>query len=455
MRYRILTLSLLQWISIVSFLTFPLWGWGIVFALLVLLISFFTRELMASLCVSIFLLSALLGAQLHIDSLEHNKIHLWANSQEFISYQCTLRTDPHQLPSKVKYGKVTPGNYTALCELLNVSFKNKYEVEHLPVRIVSHFPIEQSVGESVEGFGELFTTAEVDVAAQIYSRNSLSLISPGNSFTSWVNEFRVRFSRLCGRIHGDVGALIPGLIDGDTSRESGVFLISMQRSGLTHLTAVSGENFTIVVVAILWLLTRTLPFYRLRYAIVAASCLLFIFIARPSPSVMRAAIMIAFYLWGKIKGYQIDPVPTLGLAILLLISSNPFEALDPGFALSSLATLGILLIFPRVDSWSQRHHLRRKMLHKYLSSPLLLAITANLFTAPIAVSLSGYFSWSSIPSNVIIEPLVAPVTIFGALSALFTLISPAISYLFLLCCYPFTWSIVEIAHFFGKLPTWG
>jgi competence protein ComEC len=41
-------------------------------------------------------------------------------------------------------------------------------------------------------------------------------------------------------------------------------------------------------------------------------------------------------------------VPSLGLAISFLILMDPFQAIDPGFALSVAATAGILLLAPKL-----------------------------------------------------------------------------------------------------------
>ena len=455
MRYRVISLAILQWIITVLFLTTS-WKTALIIYALFLIASFFIfLDLRTILCCMIFTATSIVVLHIHHLSLINTPIHSLAKNGEYISYQCELRSDPHQLPDKMEYGKTSRGNFTSLCSLSHFSQGGKEQSAHLPVRIVSRPPILGTVGEKVEGFGQLFPTTEKAVATLIYSRNGVSKVASANGFNEWVNHFRENFSHFASQIRGDAGALIPGLIIGDTSRESHTLLQQMQRAGLTHLTAVSGENFTIIVVAFLWVLMKIFPFFRTRYLIVGIACLIFIFIARPSPSVMRASIMISLLLLGKAKGFSVDPIPTLGAAILILISVNPFEALDPGFALSSLATLGILLLYPRLERWSVARWRGEGRIHRYLFAPLLLAITANLFTAPIAISLSGYFSWTAIPSNALIEPLVAPVTVFGCLALIFAQFSPAIAHLLLFCCLPFSWSIVKLAGVFSHLPTIG
>ena len=76
---------------------------------------------------------------------------------------------------------------------------------------------------------------------------------------------------------GDAGALIPGMVLGDTSKQSADFKLAMKRSGLTHLVAVSGANFAIVSGFVLWLMQFL--FRNRNYRIGATALSLIFFIA--------------------------------------------------------------------------------------------------------------------------------------------------------------------------------
>ncbi|MEJ0014298.1 MAG: ComEC/Rec2 family competence protein [Actinomycetota bacterium] len=63
---------------------------------------------------------------------------------------------------------------------------------------------------------------------------------------------------------------------GDTSLESHSFVNDMLLTGLTHLTAVSGENFAIIAAFMLWFLQWIVPNLRARLLINAVVLLCFI-----------------------------------------------------------------------------------------------------------------------------------------------------------------------------------
>jgi len=234
---------------------------------------------------------------------------------------------------------------------------------------------------------------------------------------------------------------------GDTSLEKEQFVEDMRRSGLTHLTAVSGENFAIIAAFILWGLAFFVRSMRIRILITASILIAFIFLVRPSPSVMRASVMTAVLLVGKIKGERGSALPALGLAIGLLVLLDPFQAIDPGFALSVSATAGILIASDPIALYLSRFIGQSKIVEM-----LAIPIAATLFCTPLIMAISGQLSLVSLPANLLASEVVAPITIIGFIAALASPIIPGFSHLLLLLCKPFSGWIVFIAHALGSLP---
>jgi competence protein ComEC len=137
----------------------------------------------------------------------------------------------------------------------------------------------------------------------------------------------------------------------------------------------------------------------------------------------------------------------LGLAISLLILMDPFEATDPGFALSVAATAGILLLFEPVAGWLQRF-----VRYRRLAELLAISISANLICTPLTIAISGQFSIMSLPSNFLVEPVVAPITIVGFLAALIAPFATNLSYLLTLTQKPASAVVVWVATNFAKVP---
>jgi competence protein ComEC len=234
---------------------------------------------------------------------------------------------------------------------------------------------------------------------------------------------------------GNAGALIPGMVIGDVSKQSVDFKNDMRRSGLTHLVAVSGANFAIVSSFVLW--GMQFFFRRINYRLIATAISLTAFIAlvRPSPSVLRAAAMAAVLLFAHGTRQGRDSLPALGFAIGAVVIADPFQARDPGFALSVLATAGLLLLAPKIKP-------------KILAPP----IAAMVFCAPVIVSLSGYVSPMSILANLLAAPAVTPITIVGFIAALISPIAPPISGALIFLIKPFAAWIAWVARWSSQYP---
>jgi len=241
--------------------------------------------------------------------------------------------------------------------------------------------------------------------------------------------------------------LIPGLVLGDTSLESHRFVLAMLAAGLTHLTAVSGENFAIVAASLSWLLQWFISRLRVRLLISSVVLSGFIVLVRPSPSVLRAGVMVAIMVFSQARGSRASPLPALGLAISVLIFLNPFEATDPGFALSVAATAGIILFQQGIAQW-----LERLIAHPRFCEILAIPIAANILCLPIAVAISGQLSVVSLVTNVAVEPAIVPVTIIGCLAAIASPILPALGYALVSLIAPLSWWICEVAALGARVP---
>jgi competence protein ComEC len=152
-------------------------------------------------------------------------------------------------------------------------------------------------------------------------------------------------------------------------------------------------------------------------------------------------------LIAKARGVKADSLPSLGLAIAFLILMDPFQAIDPGFALSVAATAGILLFAPRLEIY-----LSERFGHEKLAQVIAIPLSATIMCTPIILAISGLFSLVSIPANVLAGPVVAPITIVGFIAAILSPIFPGISHILLLLIKPLANFIVWISNTASGLP---
>lgn len=240
--------------------------------------------------------------------------------------------------------------------------------------------------------------------------------------------------------------LLPGLVDGDTAGLDPVLAERFRLAGLTHLVAVSGTNCSLLVGAVLLVLRRTRVRPWLSAGVGVAVLLMFVVVARPSPSVLRAALMGAIALVSLATGRPRAAVPALAAAVLALLTWQPTLARSASFAMSVLATAALLVLAP---GWARA--LRDRRVPVGIAEAVAVAAAAHVVTAPIIAAISGRVSLVAIPANVIAEPVIALVTVLGFAAAVIAPLWPgAGTALAWLAGWPCRW-LVHDAEFFGGL----
>ncbi|HET9188186.1 MAG TPA: ComEC/Rec2 family competence protein [Acidothermaceae bacterium] len=207
------------------------------------------------------------------------------------------------------------------------------------------------------------------------------------------------------------GGLLPGLVDGDVSRLPPQVVADFKTTGLTHLVAVSGANVAIVLGAVLTV-ARWVGLRSRGQALAGAFAIVgFVVVARPQPSVLRAAAMGLVVVVALAAGRRRRALPALCAAVLLLVCLDPTLARSVGFALSVLATGALLVVAPPL-----RERFARRM-PRWLAEALAVPTAATLVCAPVIASFAGQVSLAAVPANLLAEPAVAPATILGVITA--------------------------------------
>jgi competence protein ComEC len=241
--------------------------------------------------------------------------------------------------------------------------------------------------------------------------------------------------------------LLPGLVLGDTSHLDPALEADFRATGLTHLVAVSGANVAIVLGLVLfaarWL--RIGPWLAATVAGVALIGL--VILVRPSPSVVRAAVMGGIGLLALATGRSRAAAAALAAAVVVGLLIDPSLAVSAGFALSVLATAALVVVAPR---W--RDGLRNAGVPPGLSEALAVPAAAFVACAPVIAAISGQLSLVAIPANLLAAPAVAPATVLGVGSAVVSPIWPAgASGLAWLASWPVRW-LVLVAHTGASIP---
>ena len=371
----------------------------------------------------IVLIAALLLGSLTMSfrqqSLASSAIREYAGTSVEIVAQ--IVTDPTKTVRKVYGSTFSPQNYTYMARALNVSGSQGNFRLSIPIRIItSDKKVENLLpGQKFSARARVVLSNEARVAALILVSGKIEVLTDPSRWARTLGAIRFGLRNISGT--GDAGALIPGMVLGDTAKQSPAFKEAMKRSGLTHLVAVSGANFAIVSGFVLWMMQFLVRKMKWRLSATALTLLAFIALVRPSPSVLRAAAMAAVLLVAQGTGRARDSLPALGFAISAVVIADPWQSRDAGFALSVLATAGLLLFAPKIIASLSRY------VPKVFAEALAPSIAATLFCSPVLVALSGYLSPISVIANLLAAPVVAPITILGFIAALLAPIIPFIS----------------------------
>ena len=367
---------------------------------------------------------------IRVAALESSAIAEFRGQSASIELQVT--TDPAKMAPRVFGDFMAATSYSFLGQATLLDDRYKLRI---PIRVIASTQSVKGLlpGQKIRVEGKVLKSKEGRVAALVIVGSDVEVITQPSRWGRSLARIRLGLRDATGA--GDAGALIPGMVIGDTSKQSVDFKNEMRRSGLTHLVAVSGANFAIVSAFVLW--GMQFIFRKVNYRLIATAIALASFIAlvRPSPSVLRAAAMAAVLLFAYASRQGRDPLPALGFAIAAVVIADPFQARDPGFALSVLATAGLLLIAPKIRP-------------KILAPP----IAAMALCSPVIVALSGYISPMSILANILAAPVVAPITIVGFVAALISPISAPIAELLIWLVKPLAQWITWIAAWSSTFP---
>ncbi len=259
---------------------------------------------------------------------------------------------------------------------------------------------------------------------------------------------RGQFRELASRALGaPESGLLPGLVLGDVSALDEDLKEDFREAGLSHLTAVSGANFAIVIGALLLTVRALGAGPRTAVVVTGVAIVIFVILVRPSPSVVRAAVMGAVGLVALLVRRRAQAMPALCAAIVILLLVWPAFAVQPGFLLSVVATAGLIVIAPVIVEWLRRHRVPRGF-----AQALAVAFAAQLVTTPVVVMFSGRLSLIAVVANLAVTVVVAPITVLGTTAAVLGLVCPPVAFVLVRFVGPELWWMVFVAQKCSSLP---
>lgn len=184
-----------------------------------------------------------------------------------------------------------------------------------------------------------------------------------------------------------------------------------RRTGLSHIVAVSGYNVTIVVLAVSTLLGLLLVSRRAAFWIASAFVVLFALVTGATASVIRASVMGFLVILAQKESRLYSARVAIAFAGAAMLIQNPLVLrYDLGFALSFLATIGLLTLFPLLQERAHRLPSLGGM-----KDVALQTVSAQLFVLPLLIVVFGSVSTVFLISNIAVLPVIPPVMLFSFL----------------------------------------
>ncbi len=198
-----------------------------------------------------------------------------------------------------------------------------------------------------------------------------------------------------------------GLLTGDDDGLDEEEKLSLKRAGILHLFAVSGFHCSLWTMLLWKLLTRIHIPRKPKCVLCLIWLLFFTAMTGFSSSCIRAALMLAVTLMGRLLYRRADGRNSLGLSVFLLSCTNPFSGADISILLSVSAMLGVLFLFPAV--WRRAEEAGKRLLHNFylrraLKTPgktAVLSLCTMVTTLPVLMLTFGGVSLVSPLTNVL------------------------------------------------------
>jgi len=253
--------------------------------------------------------------------------------------------------------------------------------------------------------------------------------------------------RYIGGVEGD---LLSAMVLGDRAVSLDPGLKDRFRdAGLSHLLAASGFNLTIVVAMTWWIGQCIVRIPLAANALCFLSMLMFVCLAGPSPSVMRAALMCSLVLAGRCLFRSPGVTSSLAVALLITLSLDPSSIIDVGLQLSYLATFGIVCGAQALSAWMTPA--KPVAAVKWFVEAVAVVLVAQLSILPLQLTYFFQVGLLFLPANLLVVLAVPMATALGFVSSASVLnestaglASPMTAFLDWLASYPVRWILFVV-----------
>jgi competence protein ComEC len=239
---------------------------------------------------------------------------------------------------------------------------------------------------------------------------SLHFVLQGNfSIVRFATIVRFHIAAILTRyISFPIDGLVAGILVGYQGGIPSAMQDLFRTTGVLHVVVLSGENITLLAVFLAMLL-RPLPFH-IRSILTACAIVLVVLISGAGVSAIRAGIMGIIALSAGMVRRNYIPFRALTISILFFFFYSPETIfVDPGFHLSVLATIFMIIVVPKIEL------LFSYLPEKYAIRELaMLALCVPIFMLPYTMYFSGLVPLASPFANILMAIVTPLMMLLGA-----------------------------------------
>lgn len=294
----------------------------------------------------------------------------------------------------------------------------------------------------------------------------------GNIFKTKLEQFRKSIKKFIDDYSlSPEKEIIQAMILGNQSEIPKDIMEKFNKTGTTHIIAISGFNIGIIAFLSFFIirsLMKTSTYLLLRFNIVKVSTIcgiipviIYTFIAGMGISVVRASIMALTFMIAIIFGKDRDLYNSLALAALIILIISPYSLYDVSFQLSFVAVWAILFITPNFSEVIHQsspenistHSAWIKKIRANIYMFIIVSCAAILGTLPLIIFYFNRISTIALLSNIIVVPIMGILAIPICMSIIIALpLSNALALVFLEIASHLVRISISIVDFFASLP---
>ncbi len=252
--------------------------------------------------------------------------------------------------------------------------------------------------------GRWFRSERPDGSVSIYL--SATSVEDAEGRVPWHHRLRaairIRASEALERRLGTQAGVASALVLAERDGIPRELWDAFARSGSAHLLSISGFHVGVIAALLGGLLALAGQPPRTRAAWMAAGVWAYVLVIGAPTSATRAAWMTSAFVLGRLRHTPAQPLGALGLSMLMIAVLRPEVVAGAGFQLTVTGTAGILIM----TKWMMSHwppHRGRG----WIAPPVAAGIGASVFTAPVLAYHFGQIPLLSLPSSILLTPLVA------------------------------------------------